>query len=373
MPVAVGLRQLDVHARAYGERTRFAFVVRHEVAVRLWAIAELVDRVIVGDDKTGKAPLVTEHGAQQPAIGVRRHSVDLVVRRHHADGASVPNRGAEGLQEDLAQLAHRDVGGPAVHPRFGLPVRHEVLERRQHARLVAKGGVALEAVHGGDAHARHEMRVLAEGLFDAPPSRISRHVDHRRECLMRASDARLERRHRVQLLDEPWIERGRQPNGLRKARRIPGGMAVQTFLMEDHRNAEPALFDEELLDRVGQRGLAAGIQSAAGVARPANLPNAVPVRKGRARLVGVERTFGGDERVGFLLPHAGHLRRFVLEGHAPEEVGYAARRGEISVLVFRSCGCSTISLAAVGAGVHHPGAACRGHVSTPDSAGTSDR
>ena len=66
-------------------------------------------------------------------------------------------------------------------------MRREVLERRDDARLVVERRVALKAAHGGDAHARDEIRIFAERLFDAAPSRIARDVDDRRQRLVRAA------------------------------------------------------------------------------------------------------------------------------------------------------------------------------------------
>ncbi len=86
--VAIGLGQFDVDAGLDGERAGLPLVLGDEMAVRFGAVAQLVDRVVVGDDEAFEAPLLAEHVAQQPAVGMRRDAIDLVVGGHHADGAA---------------------------------------------------------------------------------------------------------------------------------------------------------------------------------------------------------------------------------------------------------------------------------------------
>src|SRR4029077_3300543 len=101
-----------------------------------------------------------------------------------------------------------------------------------------------------------------------------------------------------------WVKRCGQPDGLRKARRAGCGVTVQTFLVEDHRNAEATLLEEELLKGVCEVGLLARRSPAARVARPADLPDAVAVGERGARLFGIELAVRVDQRRGLLLPHA---------------------------------------------------------------------
>ena len=58
---------------------------------------------------------------------------------------------------------------------------------------------------------------------------------------MRTAHARLSGGHRVDAFDEIGIERRRQPDRLREARALACGVTVQALLMEDHRNAQPAV------------------------------------------------------------------------------------------------------------------------------------
>ena len=81
--VAVRLRQLDVDARLNREPARLLFVFGDEVAVRVRTVAEFPDGVVVRDDEALEAPLLAQHVAQQPLVGVRGNAVDFVVRGHH--------------------------------------------------------------------------------------------------------------------------------------------------------------------------------------------------------------------------------------------------------------------------------------------------
>src|SRR5262245_51325505 len=91
--------------------------------------------------------------------------------------------------------------------------------------------------------------------------------------------------------------------------------------MKQHRNSEPAVLDEESLNLVRQVGLAARALAAARVTRPADLTDAVAVGERALRFLEIELPVGVDECVGFLLPHAHHLRGLFLERHPREEVG----------------------------------------------------
>ena len=171
-------------------------------------------------------------------------------------------------------------------PASGWPCAAKCFSVAMTRRLVPERGVALKAAHGGDAHARHQVRIFAVGFLDAAPARIARHIDHRRERLMRAARARFGGGHGEQRLHQFRIEGGAEPDGLRKAGAADGRVAVQAFLVEDHRNAEAAVLDEEFLDGVGQLRHAAGVLALAGIAGAADLAEAVAVFEGRLAFAG---------------------------------------------------------------------------------------
>ena len=228
--------------------------------------------------------------------------------------------GLERAEKRLAQHAHRDVDRSAVRPGLRLAVRGEVLQRGGDAPLVGEGRVALEAAHRRHAQPRNQVRILAEGLFDAPPARLARHVDDRRERLVRTASTGFGRRHRVQALDQVRIERRRQSDRLRKAGAFLRRVSVQALLMEHHRDTQARRLDEEPLDGVGQLGHLPRRQALAGIARPADLSQPVAGGETRAGLCPVEAPSPVDQRVRFLAPDAEHLRDFLLERHAGQQV-----------------------------------------------------
>ena len=100
--------------------------------------------------------------------------------------------------------------------------------------------------------ARRRVRILAVGLLDPAPARIARHVEHRRERMPgtgREHPSPDRRRHR---LDELGIPGRRRADRLLEARRVAGHQAVQRFLVDDRRDAEPRLLDQVALDLVGR-------------------------------------------------------------------------------------------------------------------------
>ena len=178
------------------QRARFLLVLGDEVAVRVGPVTQFPDGVVVRDNKSLEAPLLAQHIAQQPLVGVRWNAIDLVVRGHQRHCSGFAQRFLEGVEEGLLQHAHRDVCRRAVHARLRLPVSDKVLQRRQHMPLVLEVCVALEAAHRRDAQPRNQVGIFAVGLFDAAPARLARHIHHRSERMMRAAQPRFKSRHR---------------------------------------------------------------------------------------------------------------------------------------------------------------------------------
>ena len=74
---------------------------------------DLADAVPVADDDAVEAPLALEHVAQQVAVRVHRHAVDVVEGRHHAEHAGL-DRGPERPQVQVAQGVLADRHGVVV-------------------------------------------------------------------------------------------------------------------------------------------------------------------------------------------------------------------------------------------------------------------
>ena len=122
--------------------------------------------------------------------------------------------------------------------------------------------------------------------------------------------------HREELFHQLGIKGCAQADGLGKAGSRRSGVTVQTLFMKDHGNAQAAVFQEELLDGVGQLGHAAGIFAAAGVRGAANLADTATVLEGSLGFGEVEVALFVDQLLRLLQPDAAHLSGFFLKRHA---------------------------------------------------------
>ena len=159
---------------------------------------------------------------------------------------------------------------------------------------------------------------------------------------MRAAHARLMCRHGEKLLDQCRIERGAQADGLGEVRGVAGGLAVQAFLVKDYRDAKTRVFEEELLDSVGQFGHTAGslalprfARRCPGIAGPPDLAEAMAGLESRPGLAGIEIALRVHKLLCLLLPDAHHLRRLFLERHARKEVSNTKGDRNVRLLVKR--------------------------------------
>ena len=76
----VGLAVGQLQVNAGGDRESRRLVHRTGDLV---PIGELLDRVVVGDDKSLESPFLPQDALQQKLARRRRDAVDFVVRRHH--------------------------------------------------------------------------------------------------------------------------------------------------------------------------------------------------------------------------------------------------------------------------------------------------
>ena len=162
---------------------------RPEVADDRVRLDQLVDPRVVGDDDPVEAPLVAQRGGEELARGDARHPVDVLVGVHHRAHPGLADGRLEGPQVDVAQLARTDVRRRAVHAALGQAVADHVLAGRQHRRA----GALLQAADVGHAERGDQVGVLAVGLLDAPPARVARDVEDRRQPLVGAHRAQLAR------------------------------------------------------------------------------------------------------------------------------------------------------------------------------------
>ena len=148
----------------------------------------------------------------------------------------------------------RNVDRRAVGAGFGLAVRGEVLQRGNDVLLVFESGISLKTLNRRDSHAGDQVRIFSVGFLDAAPAGFAGDVHHRRQCLVRAADARFLGRHLEKPADQFGIECGAQADRLGKAGAVDGRVTVQAFFVKNHGDSEAAVFDEKFLDGVGQFG-----------------------------------------------------------------------------------------------------------------------
>jgi len=77
----------------------------------------------------------------------------------------------------------------------------------EHA-IRARGILALKTTHLSRGHSGTEKRIFARALNDAPPARVARDINHRREGPTDAGGSRLTGRDLLHLLDECGIFAG---------------------------------------------------------------------------------------------------------------------------------------------------------------------
>ncbi|MNY00301.1 hypothetical protein D3C86_1327880 [compost metagenome] len=136
-----------------------------------------------------------------------------------------------------------------------------MLDEGHHAVRVGRRG-ALEATHAGARALRDEVRVLAKALGGAPPARIARDIDHRREGGVQAVSAGFLAGDARGLLDHGHVPARRQA----EADREHGAMAVHHVIGEENGNLQAALLRGGVLERavVGPGHRVEGAAHAAG-------------------------------------------------------------------------------------------------------------
>src|SRR5262245_8173558 len=110
-------------------------------------------------------------------------------------------------------------------------------------------------------------------------------------------------------------------------------MTVQTFLVKNNGNTEPALFKKESLNIIGQLGRCSSIPAARSVARSSDLAQAMTLLEMATSLLQIELSFGIDERVCFLLPDAHHLGGLFFQRHSGKQIVGTFVRGEFAIPV----------------------------------------
>ena len=106
------------------------------------------------------------------------------------------------------------------------------------------------------------------------------------------------------------------PMGCEKAGGVERGVAVEALFMDDDRDAEAGVLDEELLDGIRQLGGSTRPQTFAGLAGTADLAESTTIFEGLTGFSKVERTVRVDQCVGPFAPDAHHLGGLLFQGHS---------------------------------------------------------
>ena len=105
-----------------------------------------------------------------------RHTVDLIVRRHHCLGTALHNGAAKRLQIIFIFVARID-GGGFPHTTILYIIRIEMLERCTAPDMFP---VTAHSLNICGCHLPGKIRILPICLLGTSPSRITFHVDRRR-------------------------------------------------------------------------------------------------------------------------------------------------------------------------------------------------
>jgi hypothetical protein len=271
-----------------------------------------------------EAPFLAKDVLQQMFVAVGGNAVNFVVGGHDGLHVAGLHRHGEWKQELFAKNALGKIAGSDVGAAFGLAVRGKMLGGGKYVILADQWRIALKAANGGEADARHEIRIFAVRFFGAAPARITSKIENGGEALLRAARTDLERDGGENILDEIGIPRGSERNGLRKRSAARRGVPVKTFFVKKNWNAQTCVVLHPVLNGVGEFGHFA---RAAVFAGAGNFTEAEPEGHGGAiRLKGsffVDEPNAGSLRKLFVLPGAEKLRDFFFERHAREKIGDA--------------------------------------------------
>src|SRR4029078_422635 len=122
--------------------------------------------------------------------------------------------------------------------------------------------VALYPPHDAHAHARDQIRILAEGLLRPAPARVAADVQHPREPLLRAPRPHVHADRAARRAGDLRIPRARQSDRLREHGRLAGHQAGADLLVDDRRDTDPLLLDEIALAGVREQGRGLGPERA---------------------------------------------------------------------------------------------------------------
>jgi hypothetical protein len=147
---------------------------------------------VIAHDQSRILPLAAQNVAQQETIPGSGHAVQSVERSHEGGHARVDGR-AKRREIDFAQ---KNFGNPrtvVIAACFRRAISHEVFGAGRQRRGIRQRA-ALKPAHHGRGERAGQAWILTQAFGDAPPSRVSGDIDHRRERPPDAFGRRLARR-----------------------------------------------------------------------------------------------------------------------------------------------------------------------------------
>ena len=228
---------------------------------------------------------------------------------------------SNGPQVDVAQLARADVRRRAVHAALRQAVADHVLAGREHRRAGAapagRGRRPRRAPRSGTGPRRRSPRC-------APSAGRARRRRSARAPGGRPSRAAGARSSRRAPRPAAGSHAAASPIDCGKHTRVARDEPVQALLVDDRRDAQPRLLDEEALDLVGQRG-DGGHREAGRAGHARDLPDAraearaAPWRARRGRRRGARRP--RPSRAGRASPRASSAPGGRRRGRRPRAPG----------------------------------------------------
>ena len=235
---AIGVAAVQIVPRVEGGGAGAGFV-----GAEVMEVQHVVERIAVGHHEPAESPVLAQAAIEQPVGGAGRRAVQRVVGAHHRAGAAFDQRGTERRQVGRLQIARGDIHVETVTPRLRTAVHSQMLWRGDRARMPRI--VALQAADESDRQLPGEVGILAVGFHATSPAGVAENVDVRRPDrqpfitpMVAAGSTgqvelgtRLGRGHRADLFQKLAVPGRRQPDGLRKHRRVAAaGDAVQTLV-----------------------------------------------------------------------------------------------------------------------------------------------
>ena len=256
-----------------------------------------------------EAPFLAQDPIQQPVVDMGWDAVNLVVGSHHTAHVSFFDGCAERHQESLAYFSLGIVRRSGIGSTLRLAVRGEMFRRGHHVMPVDRSHRTLQSVDGRHSHARNQIWIFSVSLFRSSPTRISRQVEHGRECLAHSGRSHFVAGGIERLLHQLRIPGAGQPQHLRKAGAPVSHESMQGLALKICRDAEAGFRRQIVLCGVARLG---------SIVRRNLRILAVELRQLLEDLLGFGVFFGARAAAS-----AGQLIDFFFERHALEKIRYA--------------------------------------------------